>query len=178
VNPSLTDTLCTRCGLCCDGSLFADVELGSRAEITRLEVLGLVIDDDDASGALLPQPCRALDGTLCSIYAHRPKCCRTFECGLLKDVRRGAVSVEWAGEQITQTLHEIAGVHDLLAQLGRESARLPLKERCAEALARSPGADPRRKRKQEELEAAWSAVESQIGTVFLGHRVKRAEKRG
>ena len=28
----LTDTLCTRCGLCCDGTLFAEVELAHRAE--------------------------------------------------------------------------------------------------------------------------------------------------
>ena len=37
---SLTDTLCTKCGLCCDGTLFADVELSSSAEVTGLEILG------------------------------------------------------------------------------------------------------------------------------------------
>src|SRR5438874_1102304 len=57
MNPSLTDTLCTRCGLCCDGSLFADVELANRAEATGLELMGLEIEDDDANGALLTQPC-------------------------------------------------------------------------------------------------------------------------
>ena len=35
----LTDTLCTRCGLCCDGTLFADVRLGSYASTaTELDV--------------------------------------------------------------------------------------------------------------------------------------------
>ena len=47
MKPSLTDTLCTRCGLCCDGSLFADVELASRDEASALEVMGLDIEDDD-----------------------------------------------------------------------------------------------------------------------------------
>ena len=87
MEPSLTDTLCTRCGLCCDGSLFADVELAGRAEATRLEVMGLEIEDDDTAGGLLLLPCGALRGRLCSIYPHRPECCRTFECRLLQDVR-------------------------------------------------------------------------------------------
>jgi uncharacterized protein len=81
--------LCTRCGLCCNGSFFADVELSGPRESTPLEALGLEIEDDN----LLIQPCGALKGTRCSIYAHRPKCCRTFECLLLKRVRRGEVSM-------------------------------------------------------------------------------------
>ena len=36
MNPNLTDTLCTQCGLCCDGSMFADVELGAGALIQQL----------------------------------------------------------------------------------------------------------------------------------------------
>src|SRR6185436_875526 len=101
MNSSLTDTLCTRCGLCCDGTLLADVELASRDEATTLEVLGLEIDEDDGDrGPLMLLPCRALKGTRCSIYAHRPECCRTFECRLLQDVRRGAVDVEAAKTHI------------------------------------------------------------------------------
>ena len=50
MKPSLTDTLCTRCGLCCDGSLFADVELAGPAESAGLEVMGLEIEEDDAGG--------------------------------------------------------------------------------------------------------------------------------
>ena len=89
MKPSLTDTLCTRCGLCCDGSLFGDVELVGPGEATRLEIMGLEIDDNQADGDLLLQPCAALQGRRCGIYAHRPKCCRSFECRLLEDVRSG-----------------------------------------------------------------------------------------
>ena len=61
---ALTDTLCTRCGLCCDGSLFADVELASGDEASALEVMELEIeDDDDDGGGVLVQPCGALKGT-------------------------------------------------------------------------------------------------------------------
>src|SRR5882724_13606086 len=104
MKPSLTDTLCTRCGLCCDGSLFADVELASGDEASALEVMGLEIEDaDEDDGELLLQPCAALKGKRCSIYPHRPDCCRTFECRLLQQVQRGAVGVERASEKIGET---------------------------------------------------------------------------
>jgi hypothetical protein len=41
---SLTDALCTRCGFCCDGTLFADVELASKNETSALEGLGLDVE--------------------------------------------------------------------------------------------------------------------------------------
>src|SRR3989442_1734862 len=108
MKPSLTDTLCTRCGLCCDGSLFADVELANTDEASALEVMGLEIDDaDEDEGGLLLQPCRALKGRRCSIYPHRPGCCRTFECRLLQEVKRGAVSIEQAKEKIAEALKRI-----------------------------------------------------------------------
>ena len=164
---SLTDTLCTRCGLCCDGSLFADVELAGRAEATRMEAMGMEIEDDDPGGAQLLQPCVALQGRRCAIYEHRPECCRTFECRLLQDVRRGTVGVERAREQIAETLTRIARVKDLLAQLGRHDERLPLGESCAEALAEDTDANPEVNRKRAELEAAMSAVERSIRRTFL-----------
>jgi Fe-S-cluster containining protein len=168
MKPSLTDALCTRCGLCCDGSLFADVELASRAEATRLEVMGLEIEDDDTKGALLLQPCRALQGKRCGIYAHRPKCCRTFECRLLQDVRRGTAGVEEARRQIAEALTLIGQVKARMAHLGPRGGHLPLGERCAEALARDPSPVPRVKRRRAELESAMSAVEELLRKTFLG----------
>jgi hypothetical protein len=167
MQPSLTDTLCTRCGLCCDGSLFADVELAGGAEATRLEVMGLEIEEDDPNGALLLQPCRALQGKRCGIYAHRPKCCRTFECRLLQDVLRGTVGVERAGQHIAEAQKRIGRVRELMAQLGQRDGHLPLRESCAEALARNADADPEVNRKRAALEAAMSAVEQLIRKVFL-----------
>jgi Fe-S-cluster containining protein len=168
MKPSLTDTLCTQCGLCCDGSLFADVELTGRAETTGLEILRLEIEDDDADGGLLLQPCGALQGRRCGIYAHRPKCCRRFECQLLQEVRRGAVTVERAAEQVAEALKRTRRVRELLAQLGQRDVRLPLKERCAEALAGEAGATHEVNRKRAELQAAMSAVERLIRKTFLG----------
>jgi len=167
MNPSLTDTLCTRCGLCCDGSLFADVELG-QAEARRLEIMGLEVDDHESGAGLLSQPCAALQGRRCGIYAHRPQCCRTFECQLLQDAQRGAVTVEAAQDLIAEALKRIQRVRELLAQWGAGDVRLPLKERCAEALAGQVGATHGMERKRAALEAAMSAVESLIWRSFLG----------
>ena len=168
--PSLTDTLCTRCGLCCDGSLFGDVELAGRTEATRLEIMGLDIEDDDAAGGLLLQPCAALRGTRCSVYAHRPKCCRTFECRLLQDVRRGATTVERARKLIAEALRRTRRVKALLARLGRRAVPLPLGERLAEALAVAASPDPWVNRHCTELEAEMSAVEVLIRKTFLAGR--------
>ena len=167
MTPSLTDTLCTRCGLCCDGSLFADVELAGRAEATRLEVMGLDVEDDGRAGGLLQLPCGALRGRLCSIYKHRPECCRTFECRLLQETRRGTVSVERAVEIIDQALRRIARVRSLLRRMGQRDERLPLRERCAQALGDRSGRGPAAGRQRSQLADAMSSVERLINASFL-----------
>jgi len=172
--PSLTDTLCTQCGLCCDGSLFADVELAGRSEATRLEILGLEIEDGDSGGALLVQPCAALQGRRCGIYEHRPRCCRTFECRLLQDVRRGAVGVEQALEHITAALKAIARAEALLVQLGRPERNLPLQERCDEVLAETIGGGLDQSRERAELTAVISEVRRMMRRTFLGAGTARA----
>jgi Fe-S-cluster containining protein len=172
MKPSPTDTLCTRCGLCCDGSLFADVELASSDEASALEVMGLDIEytDDEDNGGLLLQPCGALKGKRCSIYPYRPDCCRTFECRLLQEVKRGAVRVDRAKEKIAEALKQIERVKELVVQLGQCNERLSLKERCVEALALSEeaDADPEMNQRREELEAAMITVERLIQETFLG----------
>ena len=171
MKPSLTDILCTRCGLCCDGSLFADVELVSTDEASALEVMGLEIEDADGNdGALLSQPCRALKGKRCGIYPHRPGCCRTFECRLLQEVKRGTIGVERAKEKIAEALRRIERVRELVAQLGQRHERLPLKEQCVETLAlfEEVAADPAMKRKRADLQAAMASVESLLQETFVG----------
>ena len=149
MKPSLTDTLCTRCGLCCDGSLFTDVELAGRAEATRLEVIGLEIEDDDTNGALLLQPCRAVQGKRCGNYAHRPEWCRTFECRVLQGVRRRTAGAKRAGEQIAETLERIGRVRKQMVHLGQRDGRLPLTESCADALAKDADARPEANRRRD-----------------------------
>lgn len=170
---NLADTLCTSCGLCCDGTLFADVELVGQAEAARLEIMGLELDDGETNAGLLSQPCAALQGGRCGIYAHRPKCCRVFECNLLQNAQRGAVTIERAAAQIAEARKQIRRVRTLLARLGHRDGRLPLKERCAEALAGEGSGTPEAIRTRVEFEAAMATVERTIWNAFLGSGRRR-----
>lgn len=170
--PMLTDTLCTKCGLCCDGTLFADVELKGQAEVARLEIMGMEIEDEDRSAGLLSQPCAALRGTRCGIYAHRPQCCRVFECHLLQNAQRGAVTVERALEQIADAREQIRHLKALLGHLGNRDEDLPIKERCAETLA-AEGGTAETIKGRAELEAAMATLEKTIWNTFLGSGQRR-----
>ena len=164
----LTDTLCTRCGLCCDGTLLGDVELTGPAEAARLELLGLDVDGDDADAELLSLPCAALRGTRCGIYSQRPRCCRTFECRLLQETRRGLVSVDAALARITRARAQVQRVKALLAREEPRPVRLPLEERCAEAIAAAIADSPAASRRRHQLEAAMAVLARTIRTTFLG----------
>lgn len=163
----LTDTLCTRCGLCCDGTLLGDVELTGPDEATRLELLGLDVDTDDADVELLALPCAGLRGTRCSIYSQRPLCCRTFECRLLQDAQRGAVIEDDALRRIAMARAQVQTVEALLAGIEVGPARLPLAERCADALAASSGTTPAAVRTRAALTEAIDTLTRTIRTTFL-----------
>ena len=164
----LTDTLCTRCGLCCDGTLFGDVELTGPAEAARLEILGLDVDTDDADAELLALPCAGLRGTRCSVYAHRPQCCRTFECRLLLEARRGVVTTELALVRIAEARVQLRRVKALLSKMEARPVRLPLAERVADAIADASGGSPAATRRSAALEAAMVVLTRTIRTTFLG----------
>ncbi len=173
MKPPLTDTLCTHCGLCCDGTLFADVELGGQAEVARLEIMGVDVEIEDRNTGLLSQPCAALRGTRCGIYAHRPKCCRVFQCHLLQNAQNGVVTVEGALEQIAEARDQIQQVRDLLGRLGNRDENLPIKERCAETLSAEGGTTSETIQDRADLEAAMTTLEDTIWNSFLGSGTKR-----
>jgi Fe-S-cluster containining protein len=166
--PLLTEILCTKCGLCCDGTLFADVELVGPAEAARLEIMGMEVENENKNVGLLSQPCAALRGTRCGIYAHRPKCCRTFECHLLQSAQSGAVTVERALQEIADARDQIRQLRALLGRLGDRNEGLPIKERCEETLA-TEGMTPETIRDRSDLEAAMARLEQTIWTTFLGN---------
>jgi len=173
MTPLLTDTLCTNCGLCCDGTLFADVELVGLSEVARLEIMGMEVENEGRNTGLLSQPCAALRGTRCGIYAHRPKCCRLFECHLLQNAQLGAVTVERAMEQIADAREQIRQVRAMLGRLGNRDEALPIKERCAETLAAEGGTTSETIKDRADLEAAMATLEKTIWNTFLGSGQRR-----
>ena len=164
----LIDTLCTRCGLCCDGTLFGDVELTGRREAARLEALGLDVDTDDADVVLLALPCAGLRNTRCGVYAHRPQCCRTFECRLLQETVRGTVAVADALASVAEARKQVTRVKTLLgAAEPRRGVSLPLAERVAEAVAAASGTDRAAVRRRRALTTAMAALRRMIRTTLL-----------
>jgi len=125
--------LCPNCGLCCNGVLFADVELQKRDDAERLTELGLSLVKKGRKQAF-KQPCSCFDGKLCRVYDERPKRCSTFECGLLKRVQAGELSVETALKKISDTLHHAKEVRALLRRLGQTDEQLALTHRYTEVM--------------------------------------------
>lgn len=167
MDTSLTSLLCTQCGLCCDGSLLGDVEVTSR-EARTLEAMGIDVEADGEAGDAMALPCPALDGTRCSIYAHRPGACRAFECRLLTRAKRGEVTVEQALALIASTRTRIDGLRRQIAALGQTDDRLSLRERYADAVALAETqANATSRRRIRALEATMAEITRTIEAEFL-----------
>jgi hypothetical protein len=80
-------SLCENCGLCCDGTFFAHVEVTPQ-ELAPISTRVTLSDD----WSLLLQPCSALEGCRCSVYANRPRICRAYRCTVLVDLEAGRVT--------------------------------------------------------------------------------------
>ena len=126
--------LCPNCGLCCDSTLFADVELRAGDDAKRLRRLGLTLEKKGKAKLAFAQPCACFDGKLCGIYHDRPKRCRLFDCGLLKRVAAGEMTADAALKKIFAAKKEAGRVRELLRLLGQREERLALTHRYAAAM--------------------------------------------
>jgi Fe-S-cluster containining protein len=123
--------LCLECGLCCNGVIFADVRLQPGDDPERLRSIGLSISMPHSAlrAPHFPQPCAALDGCRCRIYADRPAYCRQFDCLLLKGVKAGRVAVADALDTIHNARQKMESVLRLLRKLGDTDEHVPLAKR-------------------------------------------------
>jgi len=123
--------LCLKCGLCCNGVIFADVKLPPTDDAARLRSLGLsvFIPHSALRTPHLNQPCVALEGCRCRIYAERPQYCRQFECLLLKSVKAGGTPPATASRTISQARERAEKVRLLLRTLGEANEHLALSVR-------------------------------------------------
>jgi Fe-S-cluster containining protein len=129
------EQLCPNCGLCCDSTLFADVELRAGEDAKRLRQLGLTLVQKTKSKLAFAQPCACFDGKLCGIYADRPRQCRKFECGLLKKVGADELSAGAALKIISEAKILAGKVRGLLRSLGQNDERLALTKRYSQAMS-------------------------------------------
>lgn len=113
-------SLCQRCGLCCDGTLFAFVSLSTEeahALIERDVALGMRED----GSYRLPQRCSALKGTRCAVYEARPNGCRVYQCNLATALEQQEVSLAEANAVVDQAQDQLRALLNALPE-GTESA--------------------------------------------------------
>jgi uncharacterized protein len=106
--------LCRSCGLCCDGTLLAEAQVGAREQFEPAFAAGAQWMERDGK-RLFVLPCHAFDGC-CTVYDGRPRACRTYRCALLR--RCDAGEETWAR------------AHDIVRQARAHRDRLlaPLRE--------------------------------------------------
>lgn len=134
---SVGEKLCLTCGLCCNGVIFADVQLKRGDGAERLKELGLRLkqirlrQNEEARPVQwkFSQPCAAFDGCHCRIYEDRPKHCRAFDCALLKSVNAGEVKVSDALLSIEKARRRAEKVRQLLRKLGDKDESIALSVR-------------------------------------------------
>ena len=129
------EQLCPNCGLCCDSTLFADVELRASDDAKRLKKLGLTLEKKGQGKLAFAQPCACFQGKLCAIYADRPKRCRTFECRLLKRVEADEMTAAVALKKISAAKAQAEKVRELLLSLGQRDGQMALTHRYAAAIS-------------------------------------------
>ena len=128
-NPEIAagEELCLACGLCCNGAIFADVQLQAGDDAEQLAKLGLVVKCAGSNqNPKFVQPCVAHDGCRCRIYDERPGYCRQFDCALLKSFRCGSLAKQDALEIISTARERGALVKELLRELGDTEVSLSL----------------------------------------------------
>ena len=115
------EKLCLACGLCCDGTLFDNVQLGPGDDAKKIKALGLpvTVSRGRTPVTFFRQPCPALcaDRT-CQVYADRPGQCRAFECGVFKDAHAGRITFAAALRLVKQARLKADNIRRLLRALG------------------------------------------------------------
>lgn len=148
---STIDQLCLKCGLCCNGVLFRDVELLPQDDAAPLIEAGLKVRQGKTK-AVFPQPCAALCENLkCRVYADRPSRCRSFNCAQLQGVEAGALDVSQALKTIAKARRLADRVQRLLRLTGDADVHLPVAKRFLRTTRRMEAGFP-----DEDAAAAYA----------------------
>lgn len=114
--------------MCCNGVIFADVQLQKNDSPEHLKSLGLPVGLR-RNKSCFNQPCAALEGCRCRVYDDRPQYCREFECVLLKKVLAGRQTVDSALKVIQKAHKRAEKVRNGLRELGDDNETLALSKR-------------------------------------------------
>ncbi|MEH6661783.1 MAG: YkgJ family cysteine cluster protein [Parasphingorhabdus sp.] len=90
-------TLCTSCGLCCDGSLFSIAPLVPEDG----SVVAPLQSYEDGGERYLSLPCPALNSErCCTVYGNRPQICSAFRCALLSRLDKRQITLQEATQKV------------------------------------------------------------------------------
>lgn len=123
IAPELEQSVCIRCGFCCDGTLFQHAHL-NEGERGALPVEIEKASFSEGGRGYFRLPCRYFSGK-CTIYdRQRAYVCGSYRCQLLKDLSDGMVTSEVAHETVLRA-HEIRrGIISDFRRLTRSNKRL------------------------------------------------------
>lgn len=138
---SIAEQLCLACGLCCNGVIFADVQLQRGDDVAGLDLAGLPLSKNKTGKTKFPQPCAAWKNCRCQIYTMRPRHCRDFECALLESVHGGWTTVDSALRTIRTAKRQADKVRELLRQLGDADEQMALSLRFRRVKKRMESSD-------------------------------------
>ncbi len=112
MSESAASSLCTACGMCCDGTLFSFVVL-SAEEGRTMKAAGVEVHEE-AGRSRLPQRCGALAGCRCTVYAQRPFTCRRFDCLLARSLNDKELPLDEALGVVAQARSRLDVLEGLL----------------------------------------------------------------
>lgn len=98
-----SEDLCTRCGICCDGTLFTRVSV-TPEEKELLAEKGQFYQKSNGE-IRLKLGCGYLGTSRrCECYEQRPRLCRSYSCDLLRSVEAGITTLDDALSIVDETL--------------------------------------------------------------------------
>ncbi|MBI1298543.1 hypothetical protein GC175_26720 [bacterium] len=107
LEPAVTSpaqSLCMRCGLCCDGTLFEWARVVPDDDPAQLDAGGFVLQTH-RDRQRFELPCHHQQSRICTIYQQwRPSVCHHFKCGVLRRMEAGELSVDEAQALILRTV--------------------------------------------------------------------------
>lgn len=108
--------LCHSCGLCCDGTFFDFVEVIEERSVEKEKYSrNTRLDVEVTTTKKFSLPCSCFDKKIgCTIYNDRPRVCRNFKCGLLKQLINNKRSLKSCINIVKQLQESTACIADSL----------------------------------------------------------------
>jgi uncharacterized protein len=156
---STSFSLCTSCGLCCNGSLFERVYLQPADDLKTIHRSPIKLKGHSPH-QYFKQPCQCLNSArACTAYANRPLRCRLFSCKILIKLTANDILYSDAALMIDSIVKQTQDFLDLMALLGCNDNHKPLAVRYNQLMQ-----SPLDSTELEKLTRSWIQLQSDYDT--------------